>query len=154
MAGVKPPTSDKRRDQPGTRANRRASRPPAVASAMGQMPMMRGDTGGLTRPISPGPAAPMGPLPPGGFGAAPKINPLRKPFGRGQQGIGTSGPSYDGEKKNWIKGAIKHPGALHRELGVPEGKKIPAGKLAAASHSENPTLRRRANLAKTLKKMH
>lgn len=56
--------------------------------------------------------------------------------------------------KNWIKGAIKHPGALHRTLGVPEGKKIPAGKLAAAKHSSNPTTRRRANLASTLKGMH
>lgn len=54
----------------------------------------------------------------------------------------------------WIQGAIKHPGALHRSLGVPEGKKIPAGKLAKAAHSSNPTLRRRANLAKTLKGMH
>jgi hypothetical protein len=43
---------------------------------------------------------------------------------------------------------------LHRELGVPEGQKIPAKKLAAAAHSDNPTLRRRANLAKTLKGMH
>ena len=34
---------------------------------------------------------------------------------------------------NWIKGAIKHPGALHKELGVPEGKKIPAKKLAKAA---------------------
>ena len=56
--------------------------------------------------------------------------------------------------KNWIKGAIKHPGALHRELGVPEGKKIPASKLAAAKHSSNPTERKRSNLASTLKKMH
>lgn len=55
---------------------------------------------------------------------------------------------------NWIAGAIKHPGALHKELGVPEGKKIPAKKLAKASHSSNPTLRRRANLAKTLKGFH
>lgn len=53
--------------------------------------------------------------------------------------------------KKWIQGAIKHPGALHRELGVPEGKKIPASKLAKAAHSSNPTLRKRANLAKTLK---
>ena len=53
--------------------------------------------------------------------------------------------------KKWIKGAIKHPGALHRELGVPEGKKIPAKKLAKAEHSSNPTLRKRADLAKTLK---
>ena len=56
--------------------------------------------------------------------------------------------------KNWIKGAIKHPGALHRTLGVPEGKKIPASKLAAAKNSSNPTTRRRANLASTLKGMH
>ena len=55
--------------------------------------------------------------------------------------------------KNWIKGAIEHPGALHRTLGVPEGEKIPASKLAAAKNSSNPTTRRRANLATTLKKM-
>lgn len=54
----------------------------------------------------------------------------------------------------WISGAIKHPGALHRSLGIPQGQKIPAKKLAAASHSDNPTLRRRANLEKTLKGMH
>lgn len=56
--------------------------------------------------------------------------------------------------RKWIQGAIKHPGALHRQLGVPQGQKIPATKLEKASHSSNPTLRRRANLAKTLKKMH
>lgn len=55
---------------------------------------------------------------------------------------------------NWIKGAIKHPGALHRSLGVPEGEKIPASKLAKAAHSSNPTTRRRANLARTLGRMH
>jgi hypothetical protein len=56
--------------------------------------------------------------------------------------------------KNWIKGAIKHPGALHRDLGVPEGQKIPAAKLAAAAHSKNPKTRQRAGLVKTLKGMH
>jgi hypothetical protein len=56
--------------------------------------------------------------------------------------------------KNWIKGAIKHPGALHSSLGVPQGQKIPASKLAKATHSSNPTTRRRANLAKTLKGFH
>jgi len=54
----------------------------------------------------------------------------------------------------WIKGAIKHPGALHKELGVPEGKKIPAKKLAKAAHSKSPKMRKQAALAKTLKKMH
>jgi len=51
----------------------------------------------------------------------------------------------------WIQKAIKHPGALHRELGVPEGKKIPAKKLAKAEHSSNPKLKRRARLAEMLK---
>ncbi len=52
---------------------------------------------------------------------------------------------------HFIQGAIKHPGALHRELGVPQGEKIPAAKLKAAAHSENPTLRHRAQFAETLK---
>lgn len=56
--------------------------------------------------------------------------------------------------EKWIKKAIKHPGKLHRELGVPEGKKIPAKKLAKAEHSKNPTIRKEANLAKTLKGFH
>lgn len=56
-------------------------------------------------------------------------------------------------KKNWIAGAIKHPGALHKTLGVPAGKKIPAAKLEKAEHSKNPTTRKRAVLAETLKKV-
>lgn len=55
---------------------------------------------------------------------------------------------------NWIQGAIKHPGALHKSLGVPQGEKIPESKLNAAMHSSDPKTRRRAALAKTLKKMH
>lgn len=62
------------------------------------------------------------------------------------------GRAHKDEK--WIQGAIKHPGALHKSLGVPKGEKIPAEKLNKAAHSENPTLRKRAVLAKTLKKMH
>lgn len=53
----------------------------------------------------------------------------------------------------WIQGAIKHPGALHKELHVPEGKKIPAKKLKKAEHSKNPTLKKRAVLAETLRKI-
>lgn len=52
--------------------------------------------------------------------------------------------------KNWIKDAIKRPGALHRELHVHEGKKIPAKKLAKAANSANPRLRKQATLARTL----
>lgn len=57
------------------------------------------------------------------------------------------------EKKNWIQGAIKKPGALRKQLGVPEGKDIPAKTLKKATHSSNPLLRKRANLAETLKKL-
>ncbi len=35
--------------------------------------------------------------------------------------------------KNFIKGAIKHPGALHKELHVPMSKNIPAKKLRQAA---------------------
>lgn len=55
--------------------------------------------------------------------------------------------------KNWIAGAIKHPGALHKQMGVPSGEKIPAGKLAKAAKAGG-TLGRRARLAQTLKSMH
>lgn len=56
--------------------------------------------------------------------------------------------------KKWIKAAIKHPGALHRHLGVPEGEKIPATKMAAAEHAKDPTIRKEAALAHTLGGMH
>jgi len=53
----------------------------------------------------------------------------------------------------WIQGAIKHPGALRKKLHVKEGEKIPEKKLEKAEHSKNPTTRRQANLAETLKKL-
>ena len=56
------------------------------------------------------------------------------------------------EKKKWISKAIRHPGALHEELGVKEGKKIPQSKLKKAEHSKNPLLKKRATLAETLGK--
>jgi hypothetical protein len=56
-------------------------------------------------------------------------------------------------KDLWIKGAIKKPGALHRALGVPEGQKIPAKKMAKAAKSSNPLMRKRVNLARTLGKL-
>jgi len=55
------------------------------------------------------------------------------------------------ESGKWIAGAVKHPGALHKALGVPEGKKIPEKKLEKAEHSKNPLTRKRAILAETLK---
>ena len=83
--------------------------------------------------------------------------------GQGHEGDGPKGEDPDrgsykrggcatgGKPKNFIASAIKHPGALHKSLGVPLGEKIPEKKLEKATHSKNPTLRRRANLAKTLK---
>jgi len=55
--------------------------------------------------------------------------------------------------KNWIAGAIKKPGALHKQLGVAEGKKIPAKTLAKAAE-KGGKLGQRARMAETLKKMH
>jgi len=55
--------------------------------------------------------------------------------------------------EKWIQNAIKKPGALHKELGVPKGKKIPAKKLAAAAKKGGKE-GQRARLAETLKKMH
>jgi hypothetical protein len=52
--------------------------------------------------------------------------------------------------KKWIQGMHMKKGALHRELKVPEDKKIPKSKLDKAAKSNNPTLAKRANLAKTL----
>lgn len=57
-------------------------------------------------------------------------------------------------KEKFIQKAIKHPGALRKSLHVKKGEKIPASKLEKAAHSKNPTLKKRAVLAETLKKMH
>lgn len=55
-------------------------------------------------------------------------------------------------KKNWIAGAVRHPGALHEDLHVPQGKKIPHAKLEKAAHAKG-TLGKRARLAETLGKL-
>ena len=54
----------------------------------------------------------------------------------------------------WIKSAIKHPGALHRALGVKEGEKIPPSKLTKAAAHAGPHMKKMLALAKTLKGMH
>jgi hypothetical protein len=56
-------------------------------------------------------------------------------------------------KRKWIQAAIEHPGALRKALKVPKGKTIPAKKLEKATKSSNPTMAKRANLARTLKKL-
>lgn len=54
------------------------------------------------------------------------------------------------KKKAFNPGGEK--GKLHREIGVPEGEKIPEKKLEAAAHSENPEIKRDAERAQTMKK--
>ena len=54
--------------------------------------------------------------------------------------------------KNWIQDSIKKPGALRKELGVKEGKTIPAKTLAKAAKAPGK-LGQRARLAETLKGM-
>ena len=56
------------------------------------------------------------------------------------------------EKKQWIAGAIKKPGALRSSLGVKKGEKIPTKKLAAAAKKPGK-LGQRARLAQTLGKL-
>lgn len=55
--------------------------------------------------------------------------------------------------KKWIAKAIKKPGALHKELGVPMDKKIPKKKLDKAAKAPGK-LGQRARLAETLGKMN
>lgn len=55
--------------------------------------------------------------------------------------------------EKWIQGAIKHPGALHKALGVPADEKIPEAKLEAAA-KKGGKIGREARLAETLKNFH
>lgn len=58
--------------------------------------------------------------------------------------------------KKWIQGAIKHKGALTaaaKKAGGVKNGKINKAFLNKAAKSKNPTLRKRAVLAKTLSKM-
>ena len=36
-------------------------------------------------------------------------------------------------KKRWVQSAIKKPGQLHRDLGVPQGQKIPVEQIKRAA---------------------
>lgn len=54
--------------------------------------------------------------------------------------------------KDWIKEAIKKPGALRKTAGVKKGEKIPAKKLEELAKKKGVT-GQRARLAKTLKAM-
>ncbi len=58
---------------------------------------------------------------------------------------------------HWMEKAFKPStkGALHKQLGVKTGKKIPAGKLkAAASGKDGKKAKKRAVLAETAKRVN
>ena len=55
-------------------------------------------------------------------------------------------------KKLNIQKAIKRPGQLHKDLGVPQGQKIPEAKLEAAAQ-RGGKVGQRARFAETLKGM-
>ena len=57
------------------------------------------------------------------------------------------------KRGDWIHRAIDKPGQLHRDLGVPQGKKIPLSAIRAAAKCKGKT-GARARLAMTLRKFH
>lgn len=52
---------------------------------------------------------------------------------------------------NWIQKAIKRPGQLHRDLGIPQGEYIPTSVLRKAAKKKGK-VGQRARLALTLRK--
>lgn len=57
------------------------------------------------------------------------------------------------KKKKWVQAMHLKRGALHEDLGVPEGKPIPVKQLKKAA-SQGGTVGRRARLAETLESFH
>lgn len=55
---------------------------------------------------------------------------------------------------NWIAGAIKRPGRLHRATGTPKGENIPVSEINRLTHSSDSGLAAAARMAKTLRKMN
>lgn len=61
----------------------------------------------------------------------------------------------EASKRKPLSDAVKRPGQLHRDLGVPEDDKIPVSKIRdAAKNHKDPKVRKRANLALTFKKVN
>lgn len=80
------------------------------------------------------------------------INPSKMPGAKkAKRKDGAEFDTYaSGGSTNWIAGAIKNPGGLHKSLGIPSGQKIPSGKLAKAA-AKPGKIGRQARLAQTLK---
>ena len=71
---------------------------------------------------------------------------------KGVPGTHIPGTTDEAKGKKWIQKAIGKPGALHKQLHVPKGEKIPAGKLAAAA-KKGGKVGQRARLTQTLRKL-
>lgn len=56
------------------------------------------------------------------------------------------------QRRLFIQQAIGKPGALHKQMGVPQGQNIPKGQLAQAADAGGK-LGQRARLAETLAKL-
>lgn len=79
------------------------------------------------------------------------INPKKKPRNTAVSQAPDPGNAKGFSKGgNWIKGAIKKPGALRSALGAKKGEPIPAKKLAAAAKKPGK-LGQRARFAEVLK---
>lgn len=75
-------------------------------------------------------------------------------YGGADTGSPPVGMKKGGKAKKWAQHAFKPSGKgkLHRALGIPEGQKIPASRLASATHSKNPHVRHMAQAAKNINK--
>jgi hypothetical protein len=79
------------------------------------------------------------------------INPKKKPRNTAvSQAPDPTDSTRFAKGGNWIKGAIKKPGALRSALGAKKGEPIPAKKLAAAAKKPGK-LGQRARFAEVLK---
>ena len=56
------------------------------------------------------------------------------------------------KNNKWIQTAVKHPGALHKQLGVPKGKNIPVSKLREAAKKPG-LIGQRARFALNVRKL-
>ena len=128
---------------------------------------MSGDTGGLNRPIGgSGDGIGRGPMPPGsydpqngrprpgaapmkvgGYGATPQPNPVMSKLKPRENKAYAAECASKGYGASGIHIKPSHKGLLHKDLGVPEGQKIPKAKIAAAKNSPNPKVRKRATFA-------
>ena len=70
---------------------------------------------------------------------------------KSHQGLLHAGGEEERVRRPAIHIKKAHQGLLHQDLGVKQGETIPMSKIAAALHSKNPAIRKRANFARNAK---